>query len=348
MNRKEFLELSAGAFAAAGLGWKVEAAEEVTLRQAGEKRGLLVGAAISALQITEPDLGQLIPRQCSIVVAENDMKWRWTQPEQNRYDFTRADAVMAFAEKNGLRVRGHNLCWHQSLPDWFEEVATKENAARLLRQHILVVAGRYAGRMHSWDVVNEAIEVKDGRPDGLRNSIWMRLLGPEYLAIAFRTAAETDPKARLTYNDFGLEGDTNYHAARRKVALGLLEWFRENKIPIHALGLQSHLHAQANGRTDYSQLHQFLDQVSGLGLEVYVTELDVRGAEGSKECREEDGADTYKRYLESVLRHPSVKAVLTWGLTERGRDQRERLLPFSESLEPTEAFKAMREALEKS
>jgi endo-1,4-beta-xylanase len=347
VNRRAFLECAVGTLGTAslanrafGVGWNASgAAEARTLREAAQKRGLLVGSAISTGQIAQQDVAQLIAQQCSIVVAENDMKWRWTQPEENRFDFERADEIMAFAEKNGLSVRGHNLCWYESLPEWFEKTATKENAARLLRKHIMVVAGRYAGRIQSWDVVNEAIEVKDGRPDGLRDSIWMRLLGPEYLAIAFRTAAETDPKARLTYNDFGLEGDTRYHAERRKVALRLLRWFRENNIPIHVLGLQSHLHPSSSG--NFSGLNEFIDQVGKLGLEVYVTELDVNAGES-------EGAGVYKNYLQNVVRHPAVKAVLTWGLTSRGRQHQERLLPFDASLEPTRAFTAMREALLKA
>lgn len=348
MNRRKFLGYAAGAVALARTNWNTKAADpEATLRAAGETRGMLVGSAVAVPQLAEPDLAQLIARQCSIVVPENAMKWRWTQPEQNRFDFSGADAVVEFAEKNNLAVRGHNLCWHQSLPEWFEKTATKQNAARLLRQHIMVVAGRYAGRMQSWDVVNEAIEIKDGRSDGLRDSIWMKLLGPEYLAIAFRTAAETDPKARLTYNDYGLEGDTSYHQERRKVCLALLQWLRKYNVPIHALGLQSHLHPETHGKTDYSGLHKFLDQVNALGLEVYVTELDVREEEVGKASAEKDAAGVYKWYLENVLRHPSVKAVLTWGLTARGRSHEERLLPFDDSLQPTGAFAAMIETLTK-
>lgn len=382
MNRREFVGITAGAMVApfaynalgkAGLGVETpaksgplpfaalgerkagptkanadgpfEAQGKETLRGAGTGRGLLVGSAISAGQIGEAELAELIARECSIVVAENDMKWKWTQPEANRYDFARADAVMAFAEKNGLQIRGHNLCWHQSLPEWVTQSATKENAARILRQHVMVVAGRYAGKMQSWDVVNEAIEVKDGRRDGLRESMWMKLLGPEYLAIAYRTAAEADPKAKLTYNDYGLEGDGKYHDERRGVALGLLRWFREKQIPLHALGLQSHLHEGSSG--DYRGLNRFLDDVSKMGLEVYVTELDVK-MEGSGESAEKAAAKVYREYLDNVLKHPAVKAVLTWGLTSRGRKHEERLLPFGEELQPTKAFYAMREAMEKN
>lgn len=342
MNRREFVGMTAGAVVASGFGVRTPAADnDVTLRAAGTGRGLLVGSAISAAQIAEPELAELIARECSIVVAENDMKWKWTQPEANRYDFARADAVMSFAEKNGLAIRGHNLCWHQSLPEWVEQTATKENAARILRQHVMVVAGRYAGKMQSWDVVNEAIEVKDGRRDGLRESIWMKLLGPEYLAIAYRSAAEVDPKAKLTYNDYGLEGDSKWSEERRGVALGLLRWFRENQIPLHALGLQSHLHERSSG--DYRALNHFLDDVSKMGFEVYVTELDVE-MKGSGESAEKAAAKVYKEYLDNVLKHPEVKSVLTWGLTSRGRKHEERLLPFGDGLQPTPAFYAMRSA----
>jgi len=359
VKRREFLAVTAGTLGAAALAGRGAGNNErgaapsniqvapgsETLREAGASRGILMGSCVSAAEISgEADLAELAARQCAIVVAENDMKWRWTQPEQDRYDFTRADVVAGFAEKNGLKLRGHNLCWHESLPDWFEKTATKENAAALLRRHIMTVAGRYAGKMHSWDVVNEAIEVKDGRADGLRESVWMKLLGPEYLAIAFRTAAETDPAAKLTYNDFGLEGDGKYHDDRRRMALALLRWLRENKVPVHALGLQSHLHGDSPG--DFRALHHFLDEVSAMGLEVYVTELDVK-KEGSGERAERRGAKVYRDYLVSVLRHPVVKAVLTWGLTRRGRNHEERLLPFDDSLQPTAAFYAMRGAFGK-
>jgi endo-1,4-beta-xylanase len=121
------------------------------------------------------------------------------------------------------------------------------------------------------------------------------------------------------------------------VALALVRWFREKNVPIHALGLQSHLHPSSSG--NFSGLNEFIDRVSKLGLDVYVTELDVKAGEG---------AGVYKNYLQNVVRHPSVKAVLTWGLTSRGRQHQERLLPFDASLEPTKALTAMREALLKT
>ncbi len=193
-----------------------------TLREAGAKKNLLVGSAVSYRQLERDDYRTLLSEQASIVVSENDMKWQLIHPEVDRYDFTHADALLAFAAKSNQKVRGHNLCWHNQLPGWFQSVATPENAADLLRKHIAEVAGHYRGRIHSWDVVNEAINVDDGRPDGLRKSPWFNLLGPQYLDIAFAAAAKADGQAILTYNDYDLEQDSPKHEAKRAAVLQLL------------------------------------------------------------------------------------------------------------------------------
>jgi len=326
----------------------------MTLRAAGAGRKILVGSAVSNAQLHRAEIAAILAEQCSIVVAENEMKWKRVHPEQEQYDFSTGDELVRFAEKNSISVRGHNFCWHNSMPDWLGKTATKENAAQLLESHIMTVAGHYAGKMHSWDVVNEAIEVGDGRPDGLRNSLWMQLLGERYLAMAFHAAQQADPKALLTYNDYGLEGDSEYHEKRRKVALALLKWFRTNKIPIQALGLQSHLKGKEK-RTDYSGLRRFLDDVAALDLQIFVTELDVDDTElgGNTEKKEKESAAIAKEYLETVLQHPQVTAVLTWGMVSHGSDAKHggeaghRALPYDENLRPTAFLGAMVEGLQK-
>src|SRR4051794_38951041 len=168
-----------------------------TLRAAGAKKKLLIGNAVSFRQLERLDYTALLRNQASILVSENDMKWLLIHPEPERYDFAHSDALVAFAAKNNQKVRGHNLCWHNQMSTWFQSAATPENAADLLRRHIAEVAGHYRGRIHSWDVVNEAINVDDGRPDGLRKSQWLNLLGPQYLDIAFTAAAKADGQAIL-------------------------------------------------------------------------------------------------------------------------------------------------------
>jgi endo-1,4-beta-xylanase len=339
---------------AAARSWRDVSADATTLRAAGAARRVLVGSAVSSAQLHDSRLVEILAQQCGIVVAGNEMKWRHIHPDEGRYDFAAGDELVSFAEKNGMSVRGHNLCWHNSMPDWLAKVATKDNAAQILEGHIAAVAGHYAGKLHSWDVVNEAIEVADGRADGLRNSLWMQLLGERYLAIAFAAAQRADAKALLTYNDYGLDGDSEYHEKRRKVALALLRWFRTNKIPIQALGLQSHLKAREN-RTDFSGLRTFLKEVAALDLQIFVTELDVDDSElsGNAERREREAASVAREYLEEVLKHPQVTVVLTWGMVSHSRRAKDGAdaghveLPYREDLQPSEFFRAMVEALQK-
>ncbi len=284
------------------------------------------------------------------------MKWQNIHPEPDRFDFTRADALLSFATQHDCKLRGHNLCWHNQLPNWFAQVATSENAGDLLRRHVATVAGHFAGHIHSWDVVNEAVHVEDGRPDGLRNSKWLQLLGPDYIGIAYRAASQSDPKALLTYNEYDIEQDGPKFDAKRTAVLRLLTSMRDQNIPIQALGLQSHLRA-AKKLPDWSALHEFIRAVEKLNLQVFVTELDVNDADLGPDVEERDHlvAELYRDYLTNVLQHQSVKAVLTWGLTDRdtwlnarNRHQSGQLLrplPFDFNLKPKPAFYSMVQAI---
>lgn len=327
-----------------------------TLRELGAKKNLLVGSAVSFKQLQNPEFTSLMADQASLLVSENDMKWQNIHPEPDRYDFSKGDALVAFANAHQQRVRGHNLCWHNQVPAWFKTTATAQNAADLLRRHIATVAGHYAGRIHSWDVVNEAVEVKDGRPDGLRNSTWLQLLGPQYLDIAFRAAAAADPAAILTYNDYDLEQDSPAHEAKRRAVLEMLHNLRDRNVPISAFGFQSHLKA-TNDLSDWTKLHAFMDELEKLNLQIFVTELDVDDSKLTADIAERDRivGELYGDYLSNVLRHRSVKAVLTWGMSDGGSwlnsfNRRkdgipQRPLPFDAELKPKPAFYAMRDAI---
>lgn len=359
MTRRLLFHRALGAWAGSSIRAWAQSVDSIRLRDLAARQNLLVGTAVSFAELHRPAFTELLRNEANIVVSENDMKWQTIHPEPNRFDFSRGDALMTFASQNGQQVRGHNLCWHKQLPAWFDGVATAQNAAQLLRLHIGIVAGHYAGRIQSWDVVNEAIEVKDGRPDGLRNSPWLRLIGPQYIEMAFRTAAIADPHALLTYNDYGLEQDGPTNQAKRDAVLHLLESLKNRGTPIHALGLQSHLQAKSRPG-NWEGLSRFLDRVQQMGLDVFVTELDVNDANLPYDVRERDRrvAEMYGSYLSTVLQHPSVKAVLTWGLTDkdtwlnsfhpRADGQSQRSLPFDANLRPKPAFAAMRDAIGKA
>ncbi|MFZ0395618.1 MAG: endo-1,4-beta-xylanase [Terracidiphilus sp.] len=357
----------APAFDTTGIHVNVSGAD--SLRFHAQARGLLFGCAVNPMLLdmdgmaagtsTDP-YTTLIATQANIVVAENSMKWGPLRPMPNTYDFTQADRLMRFAALAGQRVRGHNLCWHEQLPSWFKTTATKDNARKLLTDHIQTVAGRYRGKIHSWDVVNEAVEPKDGRADGLRNSPWLGLIGPEYIELAFKTAAEADPSAKLTYNDYGIELDSDDQALKRGQVLMLVRRLKARNIPIHAVGLQSHL--QATGPQPGAGLRRFIREMKELGLEVYVTEMDVntRGVDGGPDAQDQAVALVYGSYLCLVLEEPNAPVALTWGITDahtwlnaihgdwakRADGAEQRPLPFDAALQPTPAFVAARAAID--
>ncbi|HEX4750073.1 MAG TPA: endo-1,4-beta-xylanase [Bryobacteraceae bacterium] len=356
MQRRQFLK---SAFVGT-IGIGIHGATAVSaprLRDVAASKNLLVGSAVSYAELQQAAFSELLAEQGSIVVSENDMKWQNIQPEANRYDFTRADALVSFAAAHDQKVRGHNLCWHNQNPKWLAQMATQDNAAHLLRKHIAQVVNHFAGHIHSWDVVNEAVRVEDDRPDGLRNSLWLQLLGPAYIGIAYRAAATEDPKALLTYNDYDIEQDGPKFDQKRKAVLQLLRSMGDEKIPIQALGLQSHLRAAAK-LPDWTRLHEFMTAVEKLDLQIFVTELDVNDADLGPDPDERDHlvAALYRDYLRNVLEHRSVKAVLTWGLTDRDswlngfsrrHDQRpQRPLPFDAELQPKPALYAMADTIE--
>lgn len=321
-----------------------------TIREAARSRGLLAGCAVNlhALQ-TDSAYAQLVKEQANIVTAENAMKFGPIQPEQNRYFFDEADYLFKFAQNNGLEVRGHNFVWHRQLPAWFESHATPETAASILVNHIETVGGRYAGRVHSWDVVNEAIHLEDGKPGGLRDSPWYKLLGPGYIDLAFRTARQVDPHALLCYNDYGIESESSGDADKRAAVLNLLRGLRERGVPLDAVGIQSHLSAGGNTRYGHG-LTEFMHEIQTMGLQIMVTEMDVNDRSLAADNRSRDAAVAaiYSQYLSLALGNPAVTAVLTWGLTDRytwlnREDSRadrlpERALPFDADLQPTPAY----------
>ena len=342
----------------------IETSGRGSLRAHAEARGLLVGCAVnSTLLEKQPSYGRVIAEQFNIVVGENCMKWGALRPTATTFDFKEADALVAFAEEHSLKVRGHNLCWHENLPEWFASTVTKDNARQILTEHIHTVAGRYKGKIHSWDVVNEAIWPKDGRPDGMRVSPWFELVGPDYVEAAFRAAREADPAAILTYNDYGIEYDTAEELTKRAGVSALIDRLQAAGAPIQAVGIQSHLRTGDIGKLGDGVLG-FVKTLAKRRLETFVTELDVNDDGLSDEDvtqQDRDVATVYKHYLEEVLKEKSVKAVLTWGLADGqswlagekwrvkhpDRAQRPLLLSETEGIySPKPAFYAMRSALD--
>lgn len=333
------------------------AAEAIALRASARTKGLLFGAAVNYNNLSSDQAyANLVAQQCGILVPANELKWQALRPSPSQFNFTRADWMAQFARRNGMLFRGHTLVWHNGLPNWFAKTVNKQNAEKFLREHISRVAGHYAGQMHSWDVVNEAIDPRGQRGDMLRNTPWLRFLGPDYIDLAFRMAAEADPRAILTYNDFGIEHDTPQAETKRAAVLRLLERLKSRGTPIQALGIQAHLFGHPDG-VNFTQIRRFLRNVADLGLEIMITELDVNDQQLPRDpaLRDRAVANVYADFLEVVLDQPAVTAVITWGISDRytwlssTKPRKDgaglRPLPFDAQLKPKPAWQSLTSAI---
>jgi endo-1,4-beta-xylanase len=279
-----------------------------TLRQLAAHTGMRVGTAVdTAALAADSTYRSAVAAQFDSVTPENVMKWEVVEPEQGRYDFTQADALVSFARAHGQLVRGHTLVWHSQLPAWLTSRDwTRAELRQVLRQHILTEAGHFRGRIWAWDVVNEAFN-DDGT---LRDTIWLRVLGPDYIADAFRWAHQADPKAILFYNDFNIEG-TN---AKSDAVYALLSRLRQEGVPVQGVGLQGHLSTQFDVPTGIlANLRRF----AGIGVASAFTEADVRSVLPVDSAERAAQTAGYSAMLDSCLLEPRCLSFTVWGFTDK-------------------------------
>lgn len=289
------------------------------LKDAAHHRQLHFGAAVSTVDLHEPGYARAIRRDCTILSAEYEMKWDAVEEAGSREgaSFGPADEIIAFADAHGLAVHGHTLWWHQAVPRHLVSAAPSRFADAALG-HVQRMVSRFAGRVLSWDVVNEPLAQGEDKPDDLRPSPFLDAFGPDYIGLAYRMAAEADPNALLVLNEMGLEYASEGAERKRRVMLALLERELAAGTPIGCLGIQSHLEARPQSPA-HPGLRQFLKEVRALGLPVMITELDVADHACRRDRRKRDRsvADTYRAYLALVLEEVDVRAIITWGLTDR-------------------------------
>jgi endo-1,4-beta-xylanase len=329
-----------------------------SLRDAAASKGLLFGSGVIQKYLaSNAALAGIVTKQCGIIVPEWELKWDFLRPTQDSYNFGPADWLLNFAQQHQMKFRGHTLVWYNALPKWFAGTVNQSNAQQILLDHINKVAGRYAGKMHSWDVVNEVLLPDDKRPDGLRNSAWLKLLGPSYIETAFRAAAQADSSALLVWNENWLEEETPAGDSKRAAMLAILKDFRKRGVPVQAIGIQSHLVGDHNGIAG-PHFQKFLQDVSDLDLKILISELDVADTNLPGEIANRDGlvAQHYSQYLNTVLQQKAVIAVLTWGLSNQYSWLKDvkprpdaaavRPLPFDAGMSPTPAYQALLNAFQ--
>ena len=238
-----------------------------SLRALASKVGLRIGTAANADALTtNAQYRQITADQFSSVTPENVMKWQVVEPTQGTYDWSAADQFVSFAKANGQLVRGHTLVWQNQLPNWLTtDTYTSAQLRDLLHRHITDEVSHFKGHIWQWDVVNEAFN-DDGT---MRDTLWLRAMGPGYIADAFRWAHQADPRALLFYNDYNIEG----MGAKSDAVFALVKQLRADGVPINGIGAQGHLDTKYGFP---SQMQQNLQRFGNLGLKVALTEVDVR------------------------------------------------------------------------
>jgi endo-1,4-beta-xylanase len=278
------------------------------LREEAERDGIRIGATLSAAQISDPRYAATLSREFSALTPENAMKWYATEPTRGGFDFSGADAVMAFAEQHQMEVRGHNLVWAQDryTPDWVKAITDPADMRAVVRAHIAAVMGRYKGRIHRWDVVNEPLARLGAGPG---DNVFRRVLGPGWIAEAFRDAHEVDPSAELWLN----EASTDWVPGKHDALVALVRGLLADGVPIAGVGLQTHRPGVAG--PNEAAFERTLNDFASLGVKVAITELDVPTKPGDPTGLVRQ-AQAYRTIVSSCLAVPACTEVTTWGLSD--------------------------------
>jgi endo-1,4-beta-xylanase len=279
-----------------------------TLKAAGAAAGKFIGTAVQSSLLNNGQYETVVGREFSYITAEYEMKWNIHEPNPGVFNFGPGDAIVGYAASRGQRVKGHTFIWHGATPSWVNGLSPADFRAAFER-HIRTVTGHYQGRVHTWDVVNEAI-ADDG--SGLRDTVFRQKLGDGYIAEAFRLARQADPQARLFYNDYGGEGagvkaDRIYELVRDLVTSG---------VPIDGVGVQ--MHVAANNHPAETNIAANMRRLTALGLTVHISEMDVRinSVPGSQQMRLDAQKTAYHDIVRVCVLEPRCEVVTFWGFTD--------------------------------
>jgi len=307
-----------------------------------------IGAAVSPRVLKSAD-SILIINQYNSLVAENHMKPMWIQPKENVFKFENADFVAAFAKRHNMKLRGHTLVWHNQTPDWFfkegDQPVSKEVLKERMHKHIQTVVSHFKDRVYAWDVVNEAIS--EDKNEYLRTSSpWYKIMGEDYIELAFQYAHEADPNAILFYNDFN-----TWQPEKRDKIIRLVKSLKEKGVPVGGIGMQGHWKI---GSPTKEQIKTAIDMFAALGVTVQITELDVSVYQSDTDKQvemtpelEQQQADYYRMCFD-VFREKKdkISSVTFWGAADNYtwlnnfpvRGRKNYPLLFDTKLQPKKAF----------
>lgn len=298
-----------------------------------------MGTAVTGSKLTGT-YGEIAGREFNSLTPGNAMKWGSVEPSRGSYDWAEADRIVDFAEAHGQQVRGHTLLWHQQNPDWLTSGSwTRDQLGAIVQDHIATEVGRYKGRIAAWDVVNEPFN-EDGT---YRPTLFHTTLGQDYIAQALTGARAADPGAKLYINDYNVEGVN----AKSTALYNLVKSLKERGIPIDGVGLQAHLIV---GQVP-STLQQNIQRFADLGVDVAITELDIRTQLPMTQAKLTQQAADYKAVMNACVAVARCTGVTVWGFTDSDSwipdtfPGQGAATPYDENYQPKPAYHAIAEAL---
>lgn len=342
-------------------GQSVEPQKETnTLRHYAQGKKILIGSMAHS-DIKSQEYRQILSREFNIVTSQFHLLPAF-RPSRNEYNFKELDAMISFAQSNNMQVRGHALVCGSIYTGWM--IGSEKTNARkvekieidyskidrneileIIEDHVKTIVGRYKGRVAQWDVVNEAINDENGE---LKDNFLLKVIGPEYIELAFHWAHEADPGAKLFYNDnaaeeMNIKSDAVYALVKNLIHKG---------IPIDGVGMQMHINV--NEPLDPEEVAINMQRLAEIGLEVAITELDVRIPQPATERDIAKQADIYQDMMEVCLTAPNCNTFVMWGFTDQhswiprafGKKWGSALL-FDENYNPKPAYYSVLEALKR-
>jgi endo-1,4-beta-xylanase len=314
VSRRRLLKLAAAGAAATQAGVAV-AAPTAGLGAIAAKNGFLFGAAAAEVIDKDPAYRDLYVTQTNIITTDVALKIGRIAPQPGPKHFESADRLLAFCDQHRIAMRGHCVIWNEWNPEWIKNMSASDRRV-YFDSYIEEVVGRYQGKLQSWDIVNEPFWPGHHAPGGFRVGPWYDAFGPDYVRRAFERAAQVDRTTKFVLNEAQTERDDEVGLAVRAGLLKLVADLKHAGVKLDVVGLQGHLQPQYPH--DPARYEEFLHALSDLGVDIYITEFDVRDDTFPDDpvARDAAVASTARQYLETTLRHPAVKALITWELAD--------------------------------
>jgi endo-1,4-beta-xylanase len=357
VSRRKLLQMAAAGVAATS-GRTAAAAPTPSLGATAARNGYLFGAA--AAEVIDKDAGyrDLYVSQTKLITTDVALKVGRIAPQPGPKHFESGDRLLAFCNQHDIAMRGHCLIWNEWNPEWVKNLSADERR-KFFDSYIDEVVGRYQGKLQSWDIVNEPFWPGHRAPGGFRLGPWYDAFGPGYVRRAFERAAMADRITKFVLNEAQTERDDELGLAVRRGLLKLVADLKHAGVKLDVVGLQGHLQPQYPH--DPARFDEFLHALADLGVDIYITEFDVRDDVFPDDVQARDAAvaSTAQGFLTTTLRHPAVKALITWELADnysfyRGiyraknptATRQPRPLPYDDKLQAKPLWGAIAQAFE--